>query len=473
MHRTHKLVVLTTITFLFFLLVLHKLDFEAFWLDEAMTAEIAAQPIEKIWQLRQYDYNPPLYDYVTKGVMTVFNDSEFTLRVPTALAYAAGILMVGLFFISQNLLTTILATILFGFSFQNFYFAREARPYAFVFLFSLAATLLALCKIQKNESWKNWQILVLALLLTLNSYMHYIGVIFSFAFTLNLFAFKQRLQLRGQQFLALVFLQFCLYLPWLNTIFVHSKSVPEHVTNDSVSFSRMLSELVYFMAGHPYVIYFTATLFVIALVFTYHKNKNAFYNLLFTHAAWATPLLVTLFIISRINPWQLHPRYVFESLPGFLLACVLSVYALFALNKKMAYAYGLILILIFSALFYKQNPFQRRKDDERGAAQFVASNTEPCKTVITSGRKIASYYYFKKLNLKIDIISLYEPDYQNRINRACPDVYFYEYFFSSREHADQIDIIKKRFTDSKYELKEKMDFHNMKVTHMKKFTTSK
>jgi len=116
---------------------LFDLGTHALWLDEALSLHYARLPFrELITRLSEGDVNPPFY-YLLLKAWTVLGDSEFILRLPSALA---GVLVIPLTFVIGSHLSGrragLLAAALVATSDLQLRYSQEARPYS---LMTLAA----------------------------------------------------------------------------------------------------------------------------------------------------------------------------------------------------------------------------------------------------------------------------------------------------------------------------------------------
>jgi uncharacterized membrane protein len=119
----------------------HNLGAESLWFDEGYTAWMATHSPGEIVRLIRADTAPPLYYLLLHGWTVPFGRSEIALR---SLSTVSSILTL---FIAMGLARRILrnqaavaaATWLMGLSYLQIWFAREARAYALMGLFGVAA----------------------------------------------------------------------------------------------------------------------------------------------------------------------------------------------------------------------------------------------------------------------------------------------------------------------------------------------
>jgi uncharacterized membrane protein len=151
------------------LLRLSLLDSKSLWFDEAFSVSFATRTPQQIWQPISVrpETHPPLYYYGLHYWINHFGDSEYMVRLPSALI---SLINVALIYILGHRLcnqkTGIIAAALLAFSPLNLWYAQEARMYVFMTaILILSAVLL---------TWDNWwTILPLSAVLSVGLYLDY------------------------------------------------------------------------------------------------------------------------------------------------------------------------------------------------------------------------------------------------------------------------------------------------------------
>jgi len=111
----------------------YALDRQSLWFDEVCSWHSASyNSLSGLWQGdRAWNMYPPGYDFALKCAMLVFGDSEWALRLPSALA---GTLSVPLIYILGTRLFShregLLTAVFLALSIFPIYFSQEARPSA-------------------------------------------------------------------------------------------------------------------------------------------------------------------------------------------------------------------------------------------------------------------------------------------------------------------------------------------------------
>jgi hypothetical protein len=154
----------------------HQLDGKSIWFDEGYTYIDSMRPVSEIWRARQFSFDlPPLSFVLVNASLRLFGDNDFALRLPFTLASILSIPLLA--WLGRELLGTrvgLLAMFLFALAPMGVHYGQEARPYALLTLFSLAATL-ALWKALQTE--RLWWLAVFAVATILNLYTSYLVVL--------------------------------------------------------------------------------------------------------------------------------------------------------------------------------------------------------------------------------------------------------------------------------------------------------
>lgn len=156
---------------------LHDLGAESFWHDEAWTWGLVRGD-GLLWKLTRLDAHPPLY-FALLHAWARFGDSEAWLRLPSALAGIASVLLIARLGRRLGGPRAALAAALFlALSPFAIRYSREARSYALLFLLCLAA-LDAVLDLRDDPGSRAW--IRLGLLGGAIGLTHYLGVLFLLA----------------------------------------------------------------------------------------------------------------------------------------------------------------------------------------------------------------------------------------------------------------------------------------------------
>jgi hypothetical protein len=130
-----------------------------FWLDEISTFQNASRPLSEILDPEKSFVHPPLLYLLSKAALSL-GEGEWALRVPSIAAGILGILLV--FFVVRGVdgaWTGALAALLLSVNRLHVLHSREARHYAILLLFALAACLAlegALCERRRGRRLLLW-----------------------------------------------------------------------------------------------------------------------------------------------------------------------------------------------------------------------------------------------------------------------------------------------------------------------------
>ena len=155
----------------------YNLEEESLWNDELSTWKRTSQEsISEVIRLAaETDIHPPGYQVFMFGWMSVFGDSEFSLRFPSALA---GIVSVFLMFLlakrEYGSIAGLTVSWMVAISWYPIHFSQEARAYALMMML----VLWVLCQMENisKASWSAKTSFTLSLIVL--AYLHYFGSYF-------------------------------------------------------------------------------------------------------------------------------------------------------------------------------------------------------------------------------------------------------------------------------------------------------
>jgi mannosyltransferase len=123
----------------------YGLGSENLWLDEALSWQQAVLPAAELIQNVAADVHPPLYALMLHAVTTVLGDSEWALRLPSAICGALSVWLTWL--VCRRLASdraALLASLICAVSLFNIQYAQEARMYTLMGCLALISMLLLL-----------------------------------------------------------------------------------------------------------------------------------------------------------------------------------------------------------------------------------------------------------------------------------------------------------------------------------------
>ncbi|MEM2925596.1 MAG: glycosyltransferase family 39 protein [Methanocellales archaeon] len=154
---------------------LYNLGRDSLWLDEYVSFQIAREPsLIEVYSSALLDNHPPLH-YLLLHIITYFGESEFILRLPSAVF---GILTIpvayklGEYYFGKN--EGLISAFLLSISYFHIRYSQEARMYAQLLFFSALSLYFFSRAIKENQN-KFWIAFIFAS--TLGVYSHYFALL--------------------------------------------------------------------------------------------------------------------------------------------------------------------------------------------------------------------------------------------------------------------------------------------------------
>ena len=230
--KSLKHILLVSILLIGVLLRFHGISNQSLWLDELASWETSAKPdIQSVIQRTQNDVHPPGFHLLLYYIEKYLGDSEWHLRLPSAVG---GVVAIYLMYLIGTLLYSyregLLAAALLASSWTPIYYSQEARVYSLLLCFGLGSVYFGLLLLQQLRSSNTLPWYPLGgyiVTATILCYLHYFGVLLVGleAVWLSVFFLKNR---RTFQYTCIVFLCiFILYSPWIPSLLMHFNRVNE------------------------------------------------------------------------------------------------------------------------------------------------------------------------------------------------------------------------------------------------------
>ena len=192
---------------------------DGLWLDEIWSMSISR--IEhssfEIIEACKNDTHPPFFDLLLHYFLVLFGSNEINGRILSLIIGGIGIFST-LYYtkkITDNNISTLIATALISFSFFHIYYSSEGRFYTFLYLLSLSV----ICELYLFLKTKRiLHIIVFVAVSTVLAYTHYYGAILLFGLALIVFFLWIIKEIDLKTFLYFVgagILILVLYSPWL------------------------------------------------------------------------------------------------------------------------------------------------------------------------------------------------------------------------------------------------------------------
>ncbi len=208
---------------------IYRLGAESIWFDEAVS--VAASKLgflEQVrWNLTASDNNPPLYYAFLRVWVLIFGDSEFAVRLPSAIFGSFSILVI---YTVGNLLfnkkTGILAALILAFSVFHIRFSQEARAYSMASLLTLLSYYFFLKILTRRNRIDSAGYVISSVLLM---YAHYYGLFIvmsqSIYMLLHFLIRRQSGPTDCRNWIKLQLLLGLLYIPGLYFLYCHSVGI--------------------------------------------------------------------------------------------------------------------------------------------------------------------------------------------------------------------------------------------------------
>jgi mannosyltransferase len=332
--HTATIYLVAAVTMIGAVLRLWELGSQSLWLDEVFTARVAPLDVAGILGAIRSDLDtPPLHPLVVHAFLAL-GDSEFVLRLPSALAAIISIPL--MYIVARRLLgrrTGLLAAMLMAWSPFAVYYAQEARMYGLVLTFALL-TLYCLLRgldgVEPIHPYLPWLGFIISS--ALGIYTHFFGF-----FVLGLAVLYAAIRLvvdwrAGQRHavqhkvlylvLSLVAIA-ALYLPWLPVL---SSFFRENYAQNPYGQSwqanlqpgTMLNMVTLMLGGywaHPLVRWAARGLFVLGWLFMARRRLPVALLVLLT-------LSIPFGVISVLNPGHFVTERYFVFMLPMLLLCM-------------------------------------------------------------------------------------------------------------------------------------------------------
>ena len=349
------------------------LGLQSLWLDEAFSHVFAVLPPNVAWQAISVDaVHPPLYYLMLRPWLALAGESEFALRLPSALA---GILSVALMLrVGREWLDRRAArwgALFLALNPLHVWYSQEARMYALLGLCALAV-LLAFWRALHSRRRRAW--VVLGGLSAVAYLVHYFALylpLIEFAFLLATFRHHHRVLVRWTVAQVVAALPLAAWLASLYTTGGGTFGIGWIPRPQAVDLLRTVWSFGMAYDGRVTALVVTGLLaWGACLALGMWRRRGHGEARLLLALAMALPPLVTI-LLSRRRPTYVD-RFFIGSLPAFLL---LAAAGLAHLPRAAKCAVGLALVglSLWGATRFRTDPLFV-KEDWRRAAAYVQEN---------------------------------------------------------------------------------------------------
>ncbi len=370
---------------------LTRLGFQSEWNDEAISAVIAGGTTRQILTNQFHSLHPPGYYLALHFWRSLFGDSDFVLRLPSALmgiASVASMYLLGKFLFKKEVgLWAAAITALMPF---HLFYSQEMRMYSQLFLLSSLATL---CQVQLWRNKKHFWWVLYLLVSLMGLYSHYLFTLIVAA--LGLFFILRRWFTSMGPSWKIFFLTHLvmggLYLPiifWLKSQLSQSSNYWIQEVNLALFLSMPLSftvgqflDLTVLQIGYGLVlIILIITMLQAARSLKLKQKRSGFFALVLVLITYWFPVLI-IFIVSIFWTPLTLPRLMMVAVPGLYL--LIAWGATVPIEKAVNVILVVLLILVGLLADYNWlfNP-NYGKPPVREAALFLKEKALPQEAII-------------------------------------------------------------------------------------------
>lgn len=219
--RSPALYPLLIILLVSFLIRIYHLGAKSIWFDEGFTIKYSHQSIvEILTTLTQGEIHPPLFFFISHYWVSLFGDSEFSIRFP---AMIFGVLSVFMVFKVADLLfgkkVGVISSLLLGLSTFHVWYSQEARSYSLMVLLALISFYFFL-KLFKEKSFKvsSSYVLFSGLLLYTHSFGLFAIIAQNLFFLSLFFSSREVFRFSLRRWIILQSALVLFYSPWIWTL---------------------------------------------------------------------------------------------------------------------------------------------------------------------------------------------------------------------------------------------------------------
>ncbi len=363
------------------ILRLYGLGKQPLWNDEldswwrsrpATVSNIVARVVES-------DMHPPLYAILLHQTTKYFGDSEFAMRLPSAIA---GILSIGALFLLAlylySLKEAVISSLFLAVTWTGVYYSQEARMYSILLLFVLLSTLclavISRAIINKSSIPKVASLCFLFTALV-SAYLHYFGLFFSLL-QISLIII---LSIKKHKYAYAVLMTMCFvgaYFPWLKYALSQFHGaigeigwIKPMILLNSAGLVAFAFNGVKFLAV---VIICASPFFFIKLFKAQQQNRRSDLFII----SWLVVPFLGVYIWSKLFYPIFTPRNMMIILPAVYLFVSRIIISLpVRLMLKWVIVALIVAFLITDLVFIKKYYFRPDRDGFRQVADFISKNS--------------------------------------------------------------------------------------------------
>lgn len=352
----------------------------SFWHDEALTILLARKPFPDLVAITAADVHPPFYFLLVK-LFLFLGQSEFVVRLPSALCSAGAVVM--LYLIGRDLFDErvgLVSTFIMAVSPLQLFYAQEARMYAQLLLLT-GCVVWAFIHALRDNRRRWWGLFIGAA--TLACYTAY----FSFPVFLAMVLYMLLVDRRREQILALgvsLLVVGVLYLPWLSVFSSQTRAVLASYWIETPPLLALLTTLDGFFVGISLPAVWIAISLAVTLFVFFAILNNVRHALsegssdspaLWLLLLWLVVPLLGTYLISLFRPLFQLRTVLTASLPVYLLVGWGLIRTPRPRLNQGLFAPTLIIMLLALFNFYFDPAYA--KPPWREAAAYVRDQAQP------------------------------------------------------------------------------------------------
>jgi len=427
----NEYVILAFIILIAIFLRFYNLGGPSFFNDELETLRVANyHSIPEMINLGvKPDVHPPGFQIIMYYVVHYIGDSQYILRLPTAIFGILAVFMI--FFLGKFLYSAregLIAASITTFLWAPLYYSQEARAYSMLFFMAMLTTYLWLKIVNDFYNLKPSNIKLIILYIVsafITEYIQYLGLFFIFLqgiSTILILMKKPKQLLKGMIIFAILGV---LFLPWLPSMLAQLQHGAEWIKPPKLLAFGYFLAFLYSLS--PYILAIALILYaflIVKIIKLGFEKTNLFISPDLFLILWLVVPFAIIFIKSIISkPALTYYSLIFTAPAAYILFARAittlkvkkSIQNILAFIIVVVMAYQLIIdfnyygqpykdhIMIFNKRFKK-----RTKEQFKEAAEYVKDNYNKYpKSIIISYAWFEDYfnYYFEKFDFlhKVDI----------------------------------------------------------------------
>jgi mannosyltransferase len=370
------------------LLRFHNLGGESIWLDEAQSWRQAHDSLVDLFVRTAHDTYPPLHNLALFAVIKLIGDSEWSLRLPSAIFGVADIIaLYWLGTMTFGRAAGLIGAILLAFSPFHLKYSQEARMYS---LLSLSATLYAATCFHYLRAPSFWRAVWVSLAGLALVYSHPYGTLNWIAIAVAFAAFFPATPAPPKTMLvwgASNVIVAAGFMPWALILARHAQSIAAHgfwIQPPTAEF--VSSELTTLLGGGVFA---GVILIGVGLGIVGRPRRDVA-----VLCVWIVGPVAIGIVASILSTPIFLSRYEIGSLPPLLLLSAFGWTKYVKDWRKASLLTALIAVLSFVQLL-RQNPYASAKEDWRGVASFLEKREQAadCTLVVPKYLVVPLNYY--------------------------------------------------------------------------------